>query len=286
MKLILSLFILTLTNYCSAQSFDLVKGEHEEYYVFSVSDSFDINVEYPNGRYKIFSSDSLPRPMFVFYLSENMVNGPYLEFKKGGYTYGNYYNDSTWSFLNAPNDTTFKVGTWRFISSSLGYSTDEIYQVPFDTDGLFTETWYFPNGQLARKAIHQKADGIIKETYWDYDTGEVSRHSVNARNHSHEFRYSHDTLDFVALKSTGIELQIDYDCRFCSDSSIVINAYSGDDLSSPPITTLTLDYSTTGRIQFRDLKKQVFMNSNKDGNILVQYKTKRGKVKFKTLKIN
>lgn len=287
MRLILSLFIFTLTAHCSAQDFDLVKGEHEEYFALSVLDSFNTNIEYPNGRYKIFSNDSLPRPKFIFFLSENMVNGPYLEFKKGGYTYGNYYKDSTWSFLNAPNDTTFKIGTWRSSISSLGYSMDEIYQIPFDTDSLFTEIWYFPNGQLARKAVHQKGFGLIKETYWDFKTGKVSHQLEFNESSSYMFNYEQDTLNFVSIDRKGIEVQVDYKkSRFYAEDYTRINLYDTRQFNNGlPFSVLHID-SSRNVAHFEDRARQIFMDTDEDGNILIRYLNKNGKQRFRKIKTN
>src|SRR5690554_4951792 len=162
MRLLLLFYILTLTIFCVGQDLELVKTEKDTFYAV-LKDSIDLDLNYPDGRYKIFRSDTNNLPSNVFYIRNGMVDGPYLEFNKNSWTYGNYFKDSLWTFLTNPKDSAFKIGTWRTKYAFLGYSgkydnystIEDKFKMPFDNNGKFTETWRFYNGQIAREATFQ-----------------------------------------------------------------------------------------------------------------------------------
>src|SRR5690554_577583 len=141
MRLLFSIYMLTITTFCFGQDLELIKTETEEFYKL-LNDSIDPDLNYPDGRYKLFLSDTSKLPRHVFYLKEGEIEGPYLKLTKGSWTYGNYFQDSLWTFLTNYEDTTFKIGTWRttyaFYSGFSGkydnYSTTENkFKMLYDT---------------------------------------------------------------------------------------------------------------------------------------------------------
>ena len=294
MKLLLSILILTLSSFCSGQNFDLIKGKTEDFYKITLNNSIDLDIDYPNGRYKLFSSDSSKLPKYVFCIKNNMVNGPFLEFGNHIYTYGNYFNDSTWSFLTSPEDTTFKTGTWRTIYDNLGYSgnydnrsTKEIiHKMPFDSLNTFKELWYYHNGYIAREAIFQKGFGLLKETYWNFETKEISKQTINKgnKNYYQSTVYENDSISYVSLFQNGIEIVINfnympYSCENqpCTEVSVYTDNWERNDI---PMASMSID-STKTLTDFDDIKRQIFFSEDKDGNIQVRGLNKKVKLKIK-----
>lgn len=287
MRLLLSIYILTFTNFCFGQDFNLVETETEAFYKV-LKDSLDLNLNFPDGRYKIFLTDTHNLPSNVFYVRNGSVDGPYLELTSGGWTYGNYSQDSLWTFLTASDDTTHKIGTWRHHIYGIGVSIGDKYKMPFDTNDRFTEIWRFHNGQMARKATFKKDFGIEIETYWDFESNQISKQTINSgtKIYYQSITYKNDSISNVSIIQNGLEFNLNFDYRFFLDEpSFNIQVYSDDWARTDlPITTLTINNSKT-LTDFSDVKRQFFLRENVDGNISIEYITKNGKRKYKTLKV-
>ena len=295
MKILLSICLLSISIYCSGQNLELITGEYEEFYKIINSDSLDTQQVYPDGRYKIFKSDSSRFPQYVFYIKKGMVDGPYLRLKNKEYTYGNYSQDSSWSFFYFPEDTTHKVGTWRRTFALYGRSNkydnytsfEKIYKTPFDTNNTFKELWIYHNGQIAREAIFQKGIGIVSETFWDFGTNEIKSRKINSTTkiYSNSIEYKNDSISSVSLIQNGMEIHIDYDCPYSDNKPCVnISVYDKNwEMDYLPMTTIRID-STKSIQNFSDVKRQIFVDENQNGEIYIQYQNKKGKRKFKKLR--
>lgn len=296
MRFLLSIYILILTNFCFGQNLNLVETKTEMFYKI-LKDSINFKLNYPNGRYKIYLTDTNKLPINVFYVKEGKVDGSYLELKRNSWTYGNYHKDSLWTFLTNPEDSTFKIGTWKTTvaqySSYSGkynnyYTHRNEFKIPFNNSDKFTEIWHFHNGHIAREAIFKKGFGLEKETYWDFSTNKVSKKTVNSgtENYYQTITYKNDSILYVSIIQNGIECNLNFNYNVnLSNTFFDVEVYS-DNWERPdlPITTLTIDSSRT-LTRFNDLKRKFFIQENADGNISLRYLKKSGKWKHKTLKI-
>jgi len=281
--------MMSITTFGFGQDLELIKTETEEFYKL-LQDSIDPELKYPDGRYKVFLSDTNNLPSHVFYLKKGNVEGPYLKLTPGGWIHGNYSQDSLWTFLTAPEDTTFKIGTWRHHIYGLGYSRNYNYKMPYDSSGNFTEVWRFHNGQIAREASYQKSFGLKIETYWDFETREVFLQTINKgnKNYYQSIVYKNDSISYVSLKQNGIEIVIDLECwpyfyenEPCTKVSVFTDNWDKVDI---PMASISIDNSKVIS-NFNDTKRQIFFSEDKDGNIQVRYLNKKGKLKYRKLKI-
>lgn len=294
MKYTLSIFFFVTSTFCNGQIFKLITDNQDTFYKIILNDSLNLQTNYPDGRYKIFLSDSSKLPQFVFNVLGNNVNGPFLNLNKGEYTYGNYLNDSTWSFITMPNDTTFKTGTWRtclklYSSYENNYYRScftSLYSFEYDTNGYYNENWFFHNGNLARSATYKKGIGLVNETYWDFETHTISEQTINSQTkiYNHTITYKNDSISFVSVSQNGVDIFINYNYPFCDNPCVDISVYTNNwDRSDLPITTLLID-STKTVTQYSDVKRQIFVNEHEDGSVTIEYTNKRGKRKYKRIK--
>jgi hypothetical protein len=160
--------------------------------------------------------------------------------------------------------------------------------MPFDSLNTFKELWHYHNGYIAREAIFQKGFGLLKETYWNFETKEISKQTINSgtKNYYQSITYVNDSISLVSLVQNGVEININYRYPICVNEPCQnIQIYSENwERSDLPMTSLSID-STKTLTNFSDVKRQLFMRENKDGNITIEYQTKSGKRKYKTLKI-
>lgn len=289
MKFSISILISLLATFCYGQNFNPIDSETERYYRITI-ESIDLDRQYPDGRYKIFQSDTGKVPTFIIHLRKGKVHGPYLKLKSCSWTIGNYESDSLWTFLNDPKDTTFKIGTWRNYICGLDIYETTQYKIPFDSNGFFKETWQFENGKTAREAIFKKGFGIEKETYWDFETNRIKKQTVNSgtKNFHQSVTYENDSISYVSLFQNGMEVSINFKNRaFAGEKGpslfIAIDKEQVGGLTKP-ITEISIDSSET-ITDFRDAKRQIFFSENEEGNIEIQYRDNKGKLKYKTLKI-
>lgn len=289
MKISLSILISVLTIFCHGQNFKQIDSETESYYRIII-DSIDLNRHYPDGRYKVFETDTNKIPNFIIHLENGKVHGPYLEQKFCSWTIGNYQNDSLWTFLNNPKDTTFKIGTWRNYICGLDIYETTQYKIPFDSNGFFKETWKYENGKTAREAIFKKGFGIEKETYWDFETHRIKKRTVHSgtKIYYKSVVYENDSLSSVSLTQNGLTIFIDFNNapNFCDNPPCLdIHVYSVDSGQySLPMISMTID-STETVTDFFDSKRHINFSETEKGNIKIQYRDKKGKLKNKTLKI-
>lgn len=289
MKFSLSILISVLTTFCYGQNFNLIDSGTESYYKITI-DSIDLDRQYPDGRYKIFQSDTCKAPSFIIHLSNGKVHGSYMKLKSCSWTIGNYESDSLWTFLNDPKDTTFKIGTWRNYICGLDIYETTQYKLPFDSNGFFKETWQYENGKTAREAIFKKGFGIQKETYWDLETNRIKKQTVNSgtKNFYQSVIYENDSISYVRLVQNGMEVSINFkNWAFIGEKApslfIAIDKEQEGGLTKP-ITAISIDSNET-ITNFRDVKRQIIFSENEEGNIEIQYRDKKGKLKYKTLKV-
>jgi hypothetical protein len=287
MRSLLLIYLLTFTRFCFGQNLELVETDDEKYYRV-LKDSLAVNLNYPDGRYKTFATDTTRKPSQVFHLKDGMVDGPYLELATWGWIYGTYSQDSMWTFLTAPNDTTYMIGTWRKYYYALEYSTQDIFIFPYDSNGVFAEVWRFYNGHIAREALFKKGFGLEKETYWDFETNKISKQVINSGNGNYyqSITYENDSISNVLIKQNGVEINMDLNYELCEDKPCIdIEFYSEpSDMNNIPMATLTIDGNKT-LTDFVDVKKQISVRENGDRSLSIQYVTKNGKSKWKKIKV-
>ena len=269
------------------QKYEFVSTEGEEYYKI-FEDSIDIHARYPDGRYKAFASDTSTNPIHIFHLRNNLVNGPYLKLYGCGWNIGNYKGDSLWTFLTNPEDTTFKVGKWKEYICGIGIYNTETYRTPFDSNGVYEQTWLFSNGEVARKAVYLKSHGCISEDFYEFETNKVWKQvkNSNTANYSHTTIYQNDSISFVYIVQDGLEISIDYEYTLLGDKPLVkIQVYkeSSNEIEAA-LVSLSID-SNRVLTDIQDSNRQIFYKENEDGNISIEYKTHRGNWKERTLKI-
>lgn len=289
MKFSLSILISVLTTFCYGQNFNLIDSGTESYYRITI-DSIDLDRQYPDGRYKVFQSDTGKAPSFIIHLRNGNVHGSYMKLKSCSWTIGNYESDSLWTFLNDPKDTTFKIGTWRNYICGLDIYETTQYKIPYDINGFFKETWKYENGRIAREAIFKKGFGMAKETYWDLETNKVKKQTVNSgtNNYYQSIVCENDSLSMVTLTQNGLTIFIDFNNNpnFCQNPPCVdINLYPEDSTQfALPKISMTIDSNQT-LTNFRDSERQINLNETVNGNIKIQYHDNKGKLRQRTLKI-
>jgi hypothetical protein len=298
MKIKLLVYLLSLTSYCLGQNYYLVDNESEKYYKV-LNDSFNPNLKYPDGRYKLFLLDSDTLPNKIFNLKNGKVTGSYLELNQTYWKYGNYLNDSMMTFFTSPNDTTFKIGTWKttyslyssFSKSYDNYSTlVDNFKMPFDNDGQFTEIWEYHNGQIARSATYVQGFGLKKETYWNFETNDIFKETINSgsSNYYQSIVYKNDSIKSVWLIQNGVEIEIDFNSKNnwgepkCAEVSIFEN---NNNTVLLPITTISID-SSKSISRFSYLEKRISIQKDKDGNTNIIYPNRLRKKRLKKLRIN
>jgi len=190
--------------------------------------------------------------------------------------------------LTAPNDTTYMIGTWRKYYYALEYSTQDIFRLPYDSNGVFAEVWLFYNGHIAREAIFKKGFGLEKETYWDFETNKISKQVINSGNGNYyqSITYENDSISKVLIKQNGVEINMDLNYELCEDKPCFdINfGKDGSDNEYLPIAKLTTDSNGIMTV-FTGVKDQVLILENRGESISIQYVTKKGKRKWKTIKV-
>lgn len=286
MKLKIILLFFLITSAASGQNIALVETKTESLYKI-IRDSIDIKQNYPDGRYKVYLTDTSQIPIHVFSLKNNKVCGPYLELSKGGWTYGTFAEDAKWTFLTAPSDTTYKIGTWRNHIYALGSSQNKLYKIPYDSNGAFAETWYFHSGEKIREAIFKKGFGLEKETYWDIQSHVVSKQIVNSGNEIYfqSITYENDSITAIIIKQNGIEVNMNFDTQFLQNKNCLDLNISNDNSNTTdlPIVNLTIDKDKTlSRIS--DVERQVFITEKDNNTATLVYPTKKGKRKYRTVK--
>lgn len=294
MRFLLFIFSISFTISSFGQSPELIETQTEKYYKILLQDSsLNKNFKYPNGRYKIFKSNNSKLPLYVFHIKNGMIDGPYLELKSTEYTYGTYYQDSTWSFLYFPDDTTYKIGTWLttyihysgLTKSYNNYTSFEIeYKIPFDSNDTFREFWFYHNGRIAREAIFKKEQGIVSKTYWDFKTNEITKQTVNSKtqNYSHSIEYKNDSIIAFSVTQNGVEVYISYYSLWEDSASINISVYDSNGYDHIPFINTTID-STKNVSYFGDMKRQFFLKESENGDLYLEYINKKGKRKTITL---
>lgn len=287
MRTLLLVYILTFTSFCFGQNLEFVENETESFYKV-IEDSLELKRNYPDGRYKVFLTDTNNLPVYVFHLRKDMVDGSYLKLTTTGWTYGSYSQDSLWTFLTNPKDTTFKVGTWR--QSAVGLTIEDVYKMPYNNNDEFKEVWRFHNGNIAREAIFKKSFGLKKETYWDFETNKISKQTINSgtKNYYQSITYENDSISYVSLVQNGFEVVIDFNYMpyFCEKIPCMQVAVYSDNSERKdlPMTAIAID-STNTLTRFDDIKRQIFLSEAEDGNVKVRYQNRKGKEKYKKLKI-
>ena len=281
-QIIILFFLIT----CAAlgQNFAFVESQTESYYKI-LKDSIDIKQNYPDGQYKVYLSDTSEYPIHVFNLKNNKVFGPYLDLSKSGWTYGTYSEDPLWTFLKAPNDTTYKIGTWRNHIYALGASQDKTYKIPYDSNGMFVETWYFHSGEKVREAIFKKGFGLEKETYWDIQSNKISKQIVNSGNEIffQSVTYQNDSISSIRIIQNGIEVNMNFDVQFLQNKNALdLDIYKENSNSGDlPIVTLSIDEDKS-LSRFSDIERQIFITEKNESSVDIEYQTKKGKRKRRT----
>jgi hypothetical protein len=288
--------MLIMSETSFGQGYDLIETETETYYRL-LKDSIDPKLDYPDGRYKLFQSDTNRLPTHVFHIEEGNIHGPYIELDGARYTLGNYHKDSLWTFVTNPRDTTFKIGTWRNTYTTIsGFSgkydnhtsVRQIFKMPYDTTGEFTEVWLFSNGQLAREATFQKGFGLEKETHWDFENNEIVEQTINSGNQNYyqSILYRNDSIASVSLIQRGIHLIIDFDYSFgCENRPCTnVSVYRAEsEINGNSIVSMSIDSANT-LTRFSDWERFIHLAEEDDGSVLISYPNKKGKRKRKRLK--
>lgn len=274
------LFIfLTLNIY--GQSYRKITTNNETYYLLTeiVSSNFKPNL--PDGRWKIMNSGDSMQNEYAFHLKNNKVNGPFFYCNKyGTYCYGNYYQDSLWTFLFNPEDTTFKTGYWIKIVYGRFPELNHTYRIPgYDSSGLYTENWLYFNGQRCFQRTYKKGFGLTEEIQWFSKTNQMESHLIMTPNYSVCIKYTeNDKIESVTIKQGLV-----YSNLIVPDL-IVESNISVFDSSGAPITVVSLD-SNNKVSGFRDNSNKLDLQYHNNGTIDLNYKNKKGRWKNKRVRI-
>ncbi|MFA6517956.1 MAG: hypothetical protein WCU83_12560 [Bacteroidia bacterium] len=146
-----------------------------------------IRSELADGEKIVYWDKNTQIPHFRFYITNGSISGPFYCYNPNGIltTVGNYYNDSLWSFAKGYfilNDTTFKVGLWRYYSLSNQFDStyyyastiDRYFKIPRNNDSTFSQEWTFLDGQLWEKRIFKSADQITEQRILNRDGSKYS----------------------------------------------------------------------------------------------------------------
>ena len=112
---------------------------------------------------------------------------------------------------------------------------------------------------------------LIKETYWNFETKEISKQTINKgnKNYYQSTVYENDSISYVSLFQNGLKIVINfnympYSCENppCTEVSVYTDNYI-------PMASMSID-STKTLTDFDDIKRQIFFSEDKDGNIQVR----------------
>ena len=148
---------------------------------------YSIRLKLTDGEKIIYWNTNKRIPHFRFYTTNGSINGSFYCYNPNGIltTVGNYYYDSLWSFPKGYfilNDTTFKVGLWRYYALSDQFDStyyyastiDRHFKIPFIKNDCFIQEWTFLNGQLWEKRLYNKTIGLIEERIFNKDGSKYS----------------------------------------------------------------------------------------------------------------
>lgn len=274
-----------------AQNFERIKTDAEEYYLLHYKDTVDLTINYPDGRWKIFdNNDTSGYLKYIFHLKDNKVHGSFT-IVVGNYSkYGTYYNDSLWTFLTNPDDTTFKVGEWTFYDYAWAPLLSHHYDVPFENDSLFKEYIFFSDGKMAKETTHKKGFGVIREVYFYYN-GEIAAEVINTESYYKHIDYESLT-ESVLIKNNSLITTSNLVYRYYkypknsryyladyTELSILESykqEYPYDEMFDKNLLRIRIDSKNT--VDYIEI-------FNPDNNyILTSHKNKKGKIKYKLRK--
>lgn len=285
----LLIIIVAIPIFCLGQKYELVDLDNESYFKIHV-DSVDLSFNYPDGRYKIFESDTSDKASHIFHLNRSKVHGPYLKINGCSFTIGNYQSDSLWTFLTNPDDTTFKIGYWREHKCGFDINKDHLYKTPFDHHGFFRESWLFSNGNKAREALYNEEEGLIQEDFWDFDSNKVWKQITYSKSNNYSFSivFKNDSIGSIYLVQNGLELIVDFDYNLLQDTPLLYLEINNADSSSGgfsfPIANLSVDSSKTVE-NYNDMFRRINLKKNEDGNIQFIFYPENQRWKSKVFRI-
>lgn len=281
--LLLILFIFPTLGF--SQKYTFVEDENGGHYELNESE-IDLSASYPDGLWIIYDSVDTDVIRYHFLLKDNMVDGffsKYIrgnrEWKRSYQEWGSYYQDSLWTFLTKPSDTTFKTGTWREVLGGDISPPDKFYPRHYDANGIFRETWFYFNGRIARDVYYKENFGITDLSYYDFD-GKLTQKTLNSEQQSITTMYQNDSITSIYITQNGISTHLDLSPRFRDHTMSVYIKKSSDNEN---IINLDIDENFNSFLRYIR-KKNMFIEQDSEDIWKIHYTNKRGKHKIKKIK--
>jgi YD repeat-containing protein len=246
----------------------------------------------PNGQYFTYWDKDKKIKEFAFNLKSGKVHGLFQCWNQNDIltTIGSYYLDSNWTFkkeyfLN--DDTTFKIGTWRYYIlqnqfDSTYYSAfikQYRYKIPFGKDSTYEESWIYENGQKWEERTFFRGNGLVKEIIYNKDGSKYSyfekfNNCSIEQTWDNEGRLKHininDKMRYWITLRAGEDKFFHWQLKDPENKREELYDSSG-------INTQTRLFYPNGNImQFTDHKNGVQLTYDEQGNLLKMEKRKRG----------
>lgn len=172
MRNILILLFCLHNFFSQSQDFEVINEDGNKRYQIGIDKLDYISKTYPDGWWEIHDSFDRDRVLYFVNIENNKIHGSFIDLTGNGKTIGNYYKDSLWTFLTAPEDSTFKMGTWRYTLSDI-LLPDEFYSIKYENDSLRSVIWNFYNGTIGREARYRKGFGLTDVIYYENKTNRI-----------------------------------------------------------------------------------------------------------------
>lgn len=271
---------------CFGQVYKNTGTGPESYTKLILNSTDSIPRDLPNGRYKLDLKLDGVLHQYAFHLRNGSVSGPFNHIVDSTWHYyGNYLNDSLWTFISDKNDTSFLVGRylmWNPYDNRVSHTTYSPYKIPFEDD-IYLDTLMYYNGVIASIAEYTNNLGISKETWW-YPDGSKKSFNEKTKNFDIEIEFKNDSIFHTYLTQDSVTFYNSLgNVNYLNSQTDVFatEVYVSNILNS--IFKIEIDKQTK---EFSDLtignENVRLVNSSK--GILIIYTNKRGKRKQRMIK--
>lgn len=207
MRNILILLFCLHNFFSQSQDFEVINEDGNKRYQIGIDKLDYISKTYPDGWWEIHDSIDRDRVLYYVNIENNKIHGSFIDLTGNGKTIGNYYKDSLWTFLTTPEDSTFKMGTWRYTLSDI-LLPDEFYSIKYENDSLRSVIWNFYNGTIGREARYRKGFGLTDVIYYENKTNRIISKEEKNENYSIQTTYSGDSIRSITIVQDSIIIHL------------------------------------------------------------------------------
>jgi hypothetical protein len=205
-------FLITILffNFLSqSQDIELINEDGINRYKIAIDKINYSSENYPDGWWEICDSIDHNRTLYYVTISNGIINGPFINLTGARRYFGNYYKDSLWTFLTAPDDTTFKMGLWKMSVSEITLP-DKFYEIKYENDSIQRVTWNFQNGKPMREAYYKKEFGLVELKYYDKSSYKLTYKREIKENYTITTDYMGDSILSMSITQGGISIYVKF----------------------------------------------------------------------------